>query len=144
MFALVAGLSAGQFLCYGFESTSHNHNHRPCRWYAQAPLRAFYQPSLYKALQHSLEDNGLGLLGGVGQLVEEEDVELAVLTQLLQLDEPHRLNVHDLAFRLVVDGAAVDGLRRLIALTCQRTLPRDTVGANGRGDSEPVSSRTRS
>ena len=38
-----------------------------------------------KALQHYLEDDRLGLLCGVGQLVEEEDVDLAVLAELFKL-----------------------------------------------------------
>ena len=65
-------------------------------------------------VQNDLEDDRLGLLCSIGQFVEEEYVELAVLTEALQLDEPHRLDVYDLVVGLVVDRAPVYGLRRLI------------------------------
>ena len=69
---------------------------------------------VHHPLQHDLEDDGLGLLGGVGKLIEKEDVQLAVLAQALQLHQPHGLDVDDLVPALVVDGPAVDGLGRLV------------------------------
>ena len=41
-------------------------------------------------------------------------MQLAVFAQPLELDEPDRFDVDDLVFALVVDGAAVDGLGRLV------------------------------
>lgn len=46
---------------------------------------------VHEALQHDLEDDRLGLLGGLGQLVEEQDVQLAVLAEPFELHEPDGL-----------------------------------------------------
>ena len=69
---------------------------------------------VHEALQHYLEDDRLSLLGCIGELIEKQYVELSVLAQALQLHQPYRLYIYDLIARLVVYGASVDGLRRLV------------------------------
>ena len=62
-----------------------------------------------KAFQNDLEDDGLGLLGSVGQFVEEQNVQLTVGAQLFQLDQPHRLNINNGVGGFVVHRTTVDG-----------------------------------
>ena len=67
-----------------------------------------------KALQNDLEDDGLGLLGRVCELIKEQNMLLPVPAEALQADQPGGLDVDDLVFRFVVNGAAVDGFRRFV------------------------------
>ena len=67
-----------------------------------------------KTLQNNFKNDGLCLLGGVGQFIEEQDMLFSVAAEPLEPDQPGGFDVDDLVFRLVIYGTPVDRFRRFI------------------------------